>query len=66
MPFPWRISRALTAPKPRGLAWVAVRLQYQKLSRPRKGAGVLPSWSWWAVQDLNLQPTGYEPAALTD
>jgi hypothetical protein len=21
---------------------------------------------WWAHQDLNLGPTGYEPAALTD
>lgn len=21
---------------------------------------------WWAGQDLNLQPIGYEPTALTD
>src|SRR3990172_4067584 len=30
--------------------------------------GYLQSWeiqSWWARQDSNLRPTGYEPAALT-
>ena len=30
--------------------------------------GYLSSWkiqSWWARQDSNLRPTGYEPAALT-
>ena len=27
---------------------------------------ILNAYKWWAQQDLNLRPAGYEPAALTN
>ena len=27
--------------------------------------GLLRKWDWWARQDSNLEPDGYEPSALT-
>jgi hypothetical protein len=29
-------------------------------------SAVLPQKKWWAQQDSNLQPDGYEPSALTN
>ncbi len=29
------------------------------------GIGLARTWDWWARQDSNLEPDGYEPSALT-
>jgi hypothetical protein len=34
-------------------------------SRERSIAHFAGTWRWWARQDSNLQPSGYEPLALT-
>ena len=38
----------------------APRRKRSKKKSPRLGA------FWWALQDLNLRPIGYEPTALTN
>ena len=44
----------------------SVRLQNVCNSMPLRRLGVRKSLIlWWALQDLNLQPTDYESAALT-
>ena len=55
--FKWRAKRDSN---PRG------PLSPWRFSRPLPSArlGYLPIW--WSQQDLNLQPTGYEPGALTN
>ena len=40
---------------------------YATYKKPSDGVVERPSVSiWWAHQDLNLGPTGYEPVALTN
>ena len=37
-----------------------------KCSRALGGMGISICFIWWAHQDLNLEPTDYESAALTN
>src|SRR5579872_6508117 len=56
-------ERHLKKPTPKGIR-IPVPALKGRYPRPLDDGGAMSS-AHWARQDLNLRPTGYEPAALT-